>query len=163
MKKQFATLCILALPLFGLAQSKISAEGSFGNLMIGKDRGINYEVGINYHISEDAAIKLSGQSVNMENNDLDVKYDVMKISLGLENTMIATTNLSLSAILGISYISIDDKLPLEKNDFTGLDVGVHFLLQPQKPLSYGVKLVSTYAYQAPGGMLQSNAVVRYRF
>jgi hypothetical protein len=74
MKKTILTLGLFVLPFLVMAQSKISAETSVGNLNIGKDRGENVELGINYHFSEKTAIKLSGLGGQLENRPTNIDY-----------------------------------------------------------------------------------------
>jgi len=163
MKKNCITLALFALPFLGIAQSKVSVETSVGNLNIGKDRGENIELGINYHFSERATLKLSGLGGQLQNRPTDIDYQVLKFSLQGEQKIGSFEHIEFGLLLGISYISIQEKLPLDKNNFTGLDIGTNINFYPKSKWGLGVKLVSTYAYEAPGGILQANAFVSYRF
>lgn len=163
MKKSIITLALIALPMFGLAQSKVSVEATGGILNIGKDIGENYELGFNYHISEVTTFKLSGLASNLDNRANDFGYQVLKFSLHAERRLAGSDDIEMGLLFGVSYLTVQDKLPLDKNDFTGLDLGLNINFFPKKKFSFGTKLVSTYAYEAPGGILQANGFVNYRF
>ncbi len=163
MKKNIITLVMIALPLLGISQSKVSVETSIGNLNIGKDRGENIELGINYHFSEKTAIKLSGLGGKLENRPTNIDYQVLKFSLYGEQKILPVENIELGVLLGVSYIDIEDNLPLDKNQFTGLDLGMNINFYPKSNWGLGLKLVNTFAYEAPGGIIQTNVFVKYSF
>ncbi|CAM4088016.1 hypothetical protein FLAN108750_09570 [Flavobacterium antarcticum] len=163
MKKTIIILSLITLPLLGMAQSKISAETSFGNFNIGKDYGANVEVGVTYHFSEQTALKLSGLGGQLENRPTNIDYQVLKFALHSEQKIISSKQIEFCLLFGISYLSVENNLPLEKNDFTGIDLGTTINIFPKSKWGLGVKIVSTYAYDAPGGILQANGFVSYRF
>jgi hypothetical protein len=163
MKKTILTLGLFVLPFLVMAQSKISAETSVGNLNIGKDRGENIELGINYHFSEQTALKLSGLVGQLENRPTNIDYQFLKLSLHGAQKIGSSKHIEFSLLFGFSYMTIENKLPLDKNNFTGIDIGTNINFYPKSKWGLGVKLVSTYAYDAPGGILQANGFVSYRF
>ena len=163
MKKNIITLVIIILPLLSISQSKISVETSIGNLEIGKDRGENVELGINYHFSEKTAIKLSGLGGKLENRPTEIDYQVLKFSLYGEQKILTVKNIELGALLGVSYIDIEENIPLGKNQFTGFDLGLNMFFNPNRNWGLGLKLVNTYAYDAQGGIRQANIFIKYNF
>uniref|UniRef100_UPI00404B393B hypothetical protein n=1 Tax=Flavobacterium sp. TaxID=239 RepID=UPI00404B393B len=163
MKKTIIALALFALPFFGIAQSKFSIESTFGLLNLGKDSGENYELGVNYHFSENTALKLSGLSGNLNNKNSDIDYSLIKFSLHAEQSVATVKNIKLSFLFGFSYFSIDDDLPLDKNEFTGLDMGFNVDFYPDSDWGIGLKVVNTYAYKAPGGFRQANVFLKYSF
>ena len=163
MKKHIITLVLTALPLLGMAQSKLSVETSIGNLNIGKDRGENIELGVNYHFSERTTLKISGLGGKLENRPTDIDYQVLKFSLHGEQKIVPLENIELGVLLGFSYLTIEDELPLDKNDFTGFDLGLNINFYPKSDWGLGLKLVNTFAYEAPGGIIQTNVYVKYSF
>jgi len=132
MKKNIITLVMFALPLLGMSQSKVSVEASGGILNIGKDIGENYELGFNYHISELTTLKLSGLASNMDNRASDIDYQVLKFSLHAERRLAGSDSIEMGLLFGASYLTIQDKLPLDKNDFTGLDLGLNINFFPKR-------------------------------
>jgi len=132
MKKNIITLVMFALPLLGMSQSKVSVEASGGILNIGKDIGENYELGFNYHINEVSTLKLSGLASNMDNRASDIDYQVLKFSLHAERRLAGSDDIEMGLLFGASYLTIQDKLPLDKNDFTGLDLGLNINFFPKR-------------------------------
>jgi hypothetical protein len=163
MKKTIIALTLFALPFIGIAQSKFSIETTFGLLNLGKDSGENYELGVNYHFSENTALKLSGLSGSLDNKNSNIDYSLMKFSLHGEQSVVTVKNIELSFLFGFCYFSIDDDLPLDKNEFTGLDMGFNVDFYPKSDWGIGLKVVNTYAYEAPGGFRQANVFLKYSF
>jgi hypothetical protein len=162
MKSQIITLLLL-FPIFSMAQSKFSISGSAGFLAIKEDSGTNYELSTSYKVSKNVAINLSGLMAELENEDSNIKYDFNKIALTAEYSLTDNKNFGISLNSGFSFVSFDKDLGLDKNNGLGIDLGLKTTMNINKHLDYGFIINSTYSSISPGGILQSNVFLKYRF
>lgn len=163
MRKQILTAAVLFTTMLCSGQSKFSLTASGGALMVKEDVGENFELTAGYAVTEKIEVRLSGMQANLKTDVSDQKYHFKKLALTASCNIIGDVSFGLYGIMGFSYVNFDRVLELDKRGGLGLDLGLQPTFGLEKNLQYGFIINSTFATVSPGGILQSNFFLRYKF
>lgn len=148
------------MPIICLSQSKFELGATSGYIAVGDLDGTNYQGVVSYNISDRMAITADYLYADIKD---DIDFDLSIISIGGEYMFTPENDTSLSSTFGFSYLLFDKDLTLEDDNGMGIYFGLKTLFNAKSKFAYGVALQTTYASNSPGGILQSNFVLRYRF
>ena len=160
-----ATILIITLLFssFLIAQSKFSMGIGIGQFSLKKDLGTSYDGFISYNIYKDIAINFVGAHAAMKSNQGSIDYNINKYALLVSYDFAKTEKSKLESVFGFSYINFDQKLLLDKNNGLGIDLGIQTTFLLKSKLNLGLKIISTYSYFAPGGIINVGTFVKYNF
>jgi hypothetical protein len=154
-------LLMLIISTSAFSQS-ITVEPSFGVSEIGKNVGESYGINVGYELNKVRTLYLSHDISNIKEKNLDIKYNLNKTTLLFSNKLAELNKVDLDMLVGFSYIVIEDKLPIDKNKFTGFDLGMCINFYSESKVSFGAKIVNTFSTVSPGGMRHSSFFVKFR-
>lgn len=161
MKTKLITSIIL-LSFFTLsAQSKFSIGASGGSISVGDETGTNYKLDLFYLATETIEYQASFIKSDIEANNID--FDMYLINLGIGLNVFKSDKTELQPIMGFSFVSFNEDLNLENNSDLGAYFGANVILDISKKINYGFNTQITYARHSPGGILQANLFIRYKF
>lgn len=158
--KTIKTIILILMPIICLSQSKFELAATAGYIAVGDQDGSNYQGVVSYNISDRMAITAGYLYADIKD---DIDFDLSIISVGGEYLFTPENNTSLSSTFGFSYLMFDKDLNLDDDGGLGMYFGLKTLFNSKSKFAYGVALQTTYASNSPGGILQSNLVLRYRF
>lgn len=158
--KTIKTIILIVMPVICMAQSKFELGATTGYIAVGDQDGVNYQGVVSYNVSNRLATTLSYMYADI-NDDID--FDLSIISIGGEYLFTPENDTSLSSTFGFSYLMFDKALNLEDDNGMGIYFGLKTLFNAKSKFAYGVGIQTTYASNAPGGIIQSNLVLRYKF
>ena len=143
------------------AQTKFSIGASGGSVIVGDVSGTNYKFDLSYLANEKIEYQASFMNSQIEENNLDFK--MYSINLGVGLNVFQSKKTELQPIFGFSFISFNEDLGLNDDNGLGIYFGANVIFDIGKRFNYGFNTQVTYAEHSPGGILQNNIFLRYRF
>jgi len=162
MKAKFITILFILSFFISSGQSKFSFGASGGTIFVGDDSGLNYKFDAFYLMNENMEYQASFINSDIEASNIDFNMYIINLGVGL-NMFRSDSHLELQPILGFSFVSFDDELNLDDNSGLGGYFGANVIYDKNDKFNYGFNTQVTYASHAPGGIIQANLFLRYKF
>ena len=124
------------------------------------DVGLNIEGILNYRFTKDFSLGISFANARMENDELNLKYNLQRYGLQANYAFAKVDNFQIESIFGFSYLMFDKELGLKDRGGLGIDLGIQTVFSTHRDFNYGLRIVTTYADFAPGGIINAGAFFR---
>lgn len=163
MKTNLILMAFLLAGTYSFAQKEFkefAVNLNVNQQFVKSDVGLNLEGIVSYRFSKDFSLGISFANGRMENEELNLKYNLERYGLHANYAFAKFNNIQLESIFGFSYLRFEENLMLDDNEGLGIDIGIQTVFRTNRDFNYGLRIVTTYAEVSPGGIINAGAFFR---